>query len=156
MSTSACHYKRCSWISKTHASFEMFSFLSDLEGFNQFTTVLPERKAIGAQRVDCYVHNPFAIHKPVQCNSGRILYLHFLVGLPFSPRKNTLEKTVAEKLTPFERCQSYASIHSFTHGKVISVVSSLSYFPLKWWYFRRILHHNAENSVYFLTQYSFQ
>ena len=52
MSTPACHNNCCRWISRKHTSFEMFSFLSDLEGFKQFTTLLSERKATGAQRVD--------------------------------------------------------------------------------------------------------
>ena len=75
------------------ALYETFSFLSDLQGFKHFITVLSVRNALG-DRVECYVHIHFDIHKPAQSNSGSTLYMHFLVGLLFSPRKNTLEKTV--------------------------------------------------------------
>ena len=93
MTTSVCH-KCCRWISEKHTSFEIFSFLSDLEGCKQFLAVFSERKATGAQNVDCYVHIHLDIHKPVESNSGVIVYMHFLLRLHFSPRKNTLEKTV--------------------------------------------------------------
>lgn len=84
--------------SRSPILYEFFSFPSGSEVFNNCIIVLSDENSQGAQQVDCYVHMHLDIHTPVLSKSCSRLYMHVLVVVCSSAWKNTLHKTVVQKL----------------------------------------------------------